>query len=108
MPVRCPQIAVGNGVRLRTDGSIIVGTAVCPGVVKLSERSYKSLYASVKRGMRLGFNYQLEVVEENWDGSPIRSARQIGEPSRFPHASVKRGMRLGFKYQLEVREYGKD
>ena len=52
MPCRCPQITTGNGLCGHRDGAIIVGEAVCHGVVIHSRAAFDSVYGQIIKYVR--------------------------------------------------------
>lgn len=49
LPCFCPMIKVGNGVFNRTDGSIIVGEYLQPGILLHSGNAFEKLYQRIKK-----------------------------------------------------------
>ena len=44
MPCHCPQITMGNGMHNRKDGAIIVGEALCAGVLIHTRKAFDSTF----------------------------------------------------------------
>jgi hypothetical protein len=44
MPCHCPQITMGNGMHNRHDGAIIVGEALCAGVLIHTRKAFDSTF----------------------------------------------------------------
>lgn len=65
MPCFCPQIAIGNGVLKRTDGSIIVGTQLAPGCLGHSKSAFDALYERIRKNVERGNEVQL-IIEERY------------------------------------------
>jgi len=49
LPCYCPMIKVGNGAYNRTDGSIIVGEYLQPGILLHSGNAFEKLYQRIKK-----------------------------------------------------------
>ena len=49
MPVKCPMLKPGNGVYHRGDSSIILGTYICPGCLKLPKQAFDSVYDRLRK-----------------------------------------------------------
>lgn len=49
MPCRCPMIKMGNGVHNREDGSIIIGSNICPGCLKLSKAPFEMICERMRK-----------------------------------------------------------
>lgn len=52
MPCVCPMITIGNGVRGRSDGSIIVGERVVFGTLIHSTAAFDKLYERIKKSVQ--------------------------------------------------------
>ncbi|MEE1386812.1 MAG: DUF5675 family protein [Prevotella sp.] len=61
MPCVCPMIKPGNGVHLRSDGSIIVGERLVPGVLKQPVTTFNRLFARLKTAVERGARIVLNV-----------------------------------------------
>lgn len=61
MPCVCPMIKPGNGVYLRSDGSIIVGERLVPGVLKQPVTTFNRLFARLKTAVERGAKIMLSV-----------------------------------------------
>ena len=61
MPCVCPMIKPGNGVHLRSDGSIIVGERLVPGVLKQPVTTFNRLFARLKTAVERGAKIMLSV-----------------------------------------------
>ena len=49
MPCHCPMLKPGNGVCNRTDGSIILGTHICPGCLKQPLQAFEPLVERIRK-----------------------------------------------------------
>ena len=49
LPTYCPQIKMGNGIHNRRDGSIIIGTRIVPGAIKLSAVPFENLMERLRK-----------------------------------------------------------
>ena len=49
MPCHCPMLKPGNGVCNRTDGSIILGTHICPGCLKQPQQAFEPLVERIRK-----------------------------------------------------------
>ena len=49
LPTYCPQIKMGNGIHNRRDGSIIIGTRIVPGAIKLSAAPFEKLMERMRK-----------------------------------------------------------
>ena len=66
LPCFCPQFAIGNSACKRTDGCILVGKACpCVGVVVNSGKVYEGVVERLRKSLKRGFTFDLEVVEYN-------------------------------------------
>lgn len=63
MPCFCPQITMGNGVHNRHDGAIIVGEALCAGVVINTRYAFNDLFKRIDNCIRRDFEIVLQVRE---------------------------------------------
>lgn len=61
MPCDCVQIAPGNGVYNRTDGSIIVGNYIAPGCLSHPLEAFHSLYERIRKNIERGNPVQLII-----------------------------------------------
>lgn len=52
MPQFCPMIKVGNGAYNHTDGSIIVGEYLQPGILIHSSEAFDKLYERIKKSVQ--------------------------------------------------------
>ena len=57
----CSMLKSGNGVYRRTNGSILVGTLICPGCVKHSQKAFKALYQRLRKSAERGNELQLII-----------------------------------------------
>lgn len=67
---RCPQIKVGNGVYNTTDGAILVGRFLQPGIVIRSREVFDRLYERMKKSISRG--HKIIVVIQEKEGSSSR------------------------------------
>jgi len=58
---RCPQIKVGNGVYNCTDGSILVGHRIRPGIVIRSREVFDRLYERIEKSASRGHRIRLVI-----------------------------------------------
>lgn len=49
MPCHCPMLKPGNGAYNRTDGSIILGTHICPGCLKQPQQAFDPLVERIRK-----------------------------------------------------------
>lgn len=49
LPCFCPQIKAGNGIFNRKDGSIIVGSRIAPGCLKLPKQPFENLCERLRK-----------------------------------------------------------
>lgn len=61
LPCFCPMIKVGNGVYNRTDGSIIVGDHLQPGILLHSGNAFEKLYQRIKKAVQRQNDIQLTI-----------------------------------------------
>lgn len=61
LPCFCPMIKVGNGVFNRTDGSIIVGKNLQPGILLHSGNAFEKLYQRIKKAVQRQSDIQLTI-----------------------------------------------
>ena len=57
----CPQIRSGNGVFGVTDGSILLGTYLAPGIVKKSRQAFDAIYERIRKNIERGKCVSLEI-----------------------------------------------
>ena len=55
-------IAIGNGVYNRTDGSILVGTYIVPGILRHSKPSFDALYDRIRKNLERNNPVQLTIT----------------------------------------------
>lgn len=58
----CHQLKMGNGVHNRDDGSIILGTRICPGCLKLTREPYENLSERLRKLAGRGTEVTLNIV----------------------------------------------
>ena len=63
LPIFCPQIKIGNGVRNRTDGSIIIGEYICPGCLKHPRVHFNRLIDRLDKAQRRGYSISLTIKD---------------------------------------------
>jgi len=63
MPIFCPQLKMGNGIHNRTDGSIILGTRIVPGCLKLPREPYENLSERIRKISGRGNEITLTISE---------------------------------------------
>lgn len=61
LPCFCPMIKVGNGVFSRTDGSIIVGEHLQPGILLHSGYAFEKLYQRIKKAVQRDNEIRLTI-----------------------------------------------
>lgn len=54
LPRRCPMLKPGNGAYRRTDSSILLGSYVAPGCLKLPRRAFDELYERLRKSIERG------------------------------------------------------
>lgn len=64
LPCFCPQIKIGNGVYNRTDGSIIIGEYLAPGIVKKPTEYFNRLIDRLDKAYNRTEPIILTVIEE--------------------------------------------
>lgn len=64
LPVFCPQIKMGNGIHGRTDGSILIGTRIVPGVLKPEPNLFASLHERIRKEIARGAEITLVISEK--------------------------------------------
>lgn len=62
LPMYCPQLKMGNGIHNRDDGSIILGTRICPGCLKLTREPYENLSERIRKVSGRGNEITLTIV----------------------------------------------
>ena len=62
MPCFCPQITMGNGMHNRKDGAIIVGEALCAGVLIHTQNAFNTIFKYIFKHMRRKQEIVLRVV----------------------------------------------
>ncbi|MBE6262618.1 MAG: hypothetical protein E7104_01430 [Prevotella sp.] len=63
MPM-CPQIKTGNSSMHLTDGSILVGRFLMPGVVIRSAEMFDTLYDRIRKTIERGNNVHITILEK--------------------------------------------
>ena len=63
MPCFCPQITMGNGVHNRHDGAIIVGEALCAGVVIHPQNAFNTIFKRIFKHIRRNQEIVLQVKD---------------------------------------------
>lgn len=61
LPQYCPMLKPGNGVYKRLDGSIILGTYICPGCLKLPKQAFDSVYERLRKSAERGHEITLTI-----------------------------------------------
>ena len=61
LPLVCPMLKPGNGVCQRTDGSIIVGKNLQPGILLHSGNAFEKLYQRIKKAVQRQSDIQLTI-----------------------------------------------
>ena len=61
-PQVCHLLKPGNGVYHREDGSIIVGTFICPGCLKHSRAAFDTLYERLRKSIERGNEVTLKII----------------------------------------------
>lgn len=61
LPCYCPMLKPGNGVHNRLDGSIILGTYICPGCLKLPKQAFDSVYDRLRKSAERGHEITLTI-----------------------------------------------
>lgn len=64
MPVFCPQICMGNGVKNRTDGAIIVGMRIATGCLKHPKEAFTNIYDRIRKSVERGHDLTLTIEED--------------------------------------------
>ena len=59
----CPQIRSGNGVFGVTDGSIILGSYLAPGIVRKSRQAFDALYERIRKNIERGKCISLKISD---------------------------------------------
>jgi len=62
MPCVCPQLAIGNGVRGRPDGSILLGERLIEGTLIHSRRTYERLFERIEKALHRQQRITLRIV----------------------------------------------
>lgn len=62
MPRFCPQLKAGNGVYNRKDGSIILGTRICPGCLKRTKQAFNSVFERLRKSIERGHEVTLTII----------------------------------------------
>lgn len=62
LSVYCPQIKIGNGVHNRSDGSIIIGKRLIPGVLIHSEETFNRLIDRLDKAQNRGEELSLLIT----------------------------------------------
>lgn len=62
LPCYCPMIKAGNGVFKRLDGTIIVGTYICPGCLKQPKQAFDNLYERIRKNIERGREVNLIIT----------------------------------------------
>ncbi|MBP5595521.1 MAG: hypothetical protein J6Y02_09065 [Pseudobutyrivibrio sp.] len=57
-------LAFGNGIYTCTDGRILLGTTIIPGIVKNSREPFLRLYDRINQSLRRGHEVLLEIKEK--------------------------------------------
>jgi hypothetical protein len=65
----CPQLKDGNGVYNRTDGSILLGERVVPGVVKCTSKYFTRLVELLQQAAQNG--EEVKVIISHMGTGPI-------------------------------------
>jgi len=63
LPIYCPQLKMGNGIHNRNDGSIIMGTRIVPGCLKLPREPYENLSERIRKIAGRGNEITLSITE---------------------------------------------
>jgi len=63
LPIYCPQLKMGNGIHNRNDGSIIMGTRIVPGCLKLPREPYENLMERIRKISGRGNEVTLSITE---------------------------------------------
>jgi len=61
MPCECPMLTIGNGVRGRKDGSIILGEKLVEGTLMHSAATYYPVYNRIRQSLWRGTPVQLVI-----------------------------------------------
>ena len=61
MPCYCPMLKPGNGVHLREDGSIILGTRIIPGCLKHPLQAFDPLAERIRKAISRGNEVTLKI-----------------------------------------------
>ena len=61
LPKPCPMLKIGNGVHNRHDGSILVGTRGCRGMIVRSKDAFDPLYERIRKNIERGNDIVLKV-----------------------------------------------
>ncbi|WP_293588374.1 DUF5675 family protein [Prevotella sp.] len=85
MPCVCPMIKPGNGVHLRSDGSIIVGERLVPGVLKQPVTTFNRLFARLKTAVERGAKIMLSVESPTPLPLPSREGSGMNRLLTRPH-----------------------
>ncbi len=64
MPCVCHQLKMGNGIFHRKDGSIILGTTIAPGCLKLTREPYELLSERIRKISGRGNPITLTIKED--------------------------------------------
>ena len=64
MTCQCPMLKPGNGVRGRTDGSIILGTRIVPGCLIHPVQAFNPLAERIRKAVSRGKVITLKIVEQ--------------------------------------------
>ena len=63
MPCICPMLKPGNGTHHRADGSIILGTRIIPGALKLPLQAFLPLAERIRKAIARGHEVRLHVIQ---------------------------------------------
>lgn len=63
LPCYCPMLKAGNGVHDRFDGSIILGTYICPGSLKHPKQAFDSIYDRLRKSIERGHQVTFTIKE---------------------------------------------
>lgn len=61
LPCHCPMLKPGNGVHHRTDGSILLGTDICPGCLRNPLQAFLPLAERIRKAMKRNTEVTLEI-----------------------------------------------
>lgn len=62
LPRVCHMLKPGNGAYHRLDGSILVGTHICPGCLKRSREAFNTLYDRLRKRIGRGDEVTVKII----------------------------------------------